>query len=906
LSKQTVVSRFLVALLAVLAGASLLAAESTAKPKRSKPVKVTVVKVTTANQQQLLKQKKLAVKVKSTGKASPRISAVSAGKSGYFKAVTVKFKRKGVKTVKLALTAAGRSRLGKCGAKAVTVKAAYKRGSGKKKKKAKASRKKTLAKWAGNGSCAKYVSVDLGKDPEHCDFMDTTACLQPWPNDYYTVSDSSTLTGRRLALDPESTPENTDGKHVDVTDINRADGFSPGNLIVLKVPGLDTPTAFKNNDFVTLNDLHAYADPNQRVLLVDADTGERQPIWVELDANPTSTDPSGDDPGGINVNPSNTGPVNLIVRPAENLEWGHRYIVAFRDLKDANGATIESPLGFRVYRDGLDTRQPVVEQRRSHMDSVIDSLASKAGVDRSSLYMAWDFTVASRQSVTGRALQIRDDAFARLGDHDLSDQVIEGESPDVQVTYVCDRYENPDPGHPASDGCKGGPNAPSGADKRPDVPGSDIIRVVDGYLKDVPCYLNQNGCPPGSTFDFKPDGSIDFNPSYKMDVPFRCFVPSSVQPGGEGTTVLPGQAGVYGHGLLGDLNQVTSAGPVNVGNQGGSVWCGANWDGFSTADLVAAVFPALSDMSNFPKMVDRMLQGFVNFMMVQRAMIHPDGFAAQPAFQLDGDGAGGNPPVSVIDVADSPHTRGIYYGLSQGGIMGGALMALTPDSDYGVLGVPGMNYSTLLRRSVDSDRYFKTDGIGLYAHYTNQHEIPLLLSVIQLLWDRGEANGYANNMTADPLPNTPEHRVLMEVAYGDHQVTNYSAEVEARTIGAGVYSPALNTGRHWDVDPFLGMDQVKSFPHSGDSMLVYYDSGPTDFTGNMGQGIGKPPIEEMPPRTEWGYGRDTHEDPRRSPDGIQQAATFLENGTVISCKVTTPFPTDDAHCYANGYTGPTP
>ena len=140
--------------------------------------------------------------------------------------------------------------------------------------------------------------------------MDTTVCLQPWPNDYYMKDDASTPTGKRLDIAPGATPENTDGTHIAVTDINRGDGFSPGNLIVLKVPGLDTPAAFANNDFVTLSDLHAYDDPAQRVMLIDAATGERQPIWTELDANPTSTDPGEDDPGGINTNPSNTTPVS--------------------------------------------------------------------------------------------------------------------------------------------------------------------------------------------------------------------------------------------------------------------------------------------------------------------------------------------------------------------------------------------------------------------------------------------------------------------------------------------------------------------------------------------------------------------------------------------------------------------
>lgn len=904
MTKHTFARRIIVALLVLIAGAAAFSSGAAAKGKGKAKVKVTVV---TKNQAALLKSNKLVVKVRANRAVKMKVRAAGAGKASAFKKKTVRLKRKGVKTVRLRLTKSGRKLLGKCGAKTVKVTATYRKG----KRRAKSVRKKRLAKWAGNSSCDRgpeYVTVDLGDSPERCDFLDQTVCLQPWPNDYYAKDDPSTPTGKRLDLHVESTPANTAGTNIDVTDINRGDGFSPGNEIVLKIPGLDTPAAFEKNGFVSLEDLHAYSAPDQRVLLIDAETGERQPIWAELDANPTTVDPTynGDDlisEGGINAEPGRNQAVNLIVRPARNLDWGHRYIVAFRNLVDADGRAIEAPLGFRVYRDGLPTRQSLVEERRPHMDSVIGDLSSKAGVDRSSLYMAWDFTVASQESVTGRALSIRDDAFARYGDNNLANRVIEGQSPDVVVDYVCDRYENPNPNAPVQDGCKNGPNAPSGADTRPGVPGSDLIRVIDGHIAGAPCYLNQNGCPPGATFDFKADGSIDWNGSYTVDIPFRCFIPTAVQPGGEGTEVFPGQAGIYGHGLLGDRNQIDSAGPVNVGNEGGSVWCGADWDGFSTGDLLS-VIEALGDMSKFPKMADRMLQGFVNFMLIQRAMIHEDGFAAEPAFQLDPDGPGPEAAVSVIDVDAFPNTRGIYMGISQGGIMGGALMALTPDSDYGVLGVPGMNYSTLLRRSVDSDRYFKTDGFGLYNNYPDEHERPVLLSLVQLLWDRGEANGYANNMTTDPLPGTPQHRVMLRVGYGDHQVSNYAAEVEARTIGAAAYDPALNPGRHWDVDPFLGMEKVSSFPSGGRSWLVYYDSGPVDFHGDRGIGIGKPPIENVPPRSEWGFGRDPHEDPRRSPDGIKQATRFLVDGTMLSCEATSPVPAGDAHCYANGYTGP--
>jgi hypothetical protein len=136
-------------------------------------------------------------------------------------------------------------------------------------------------------------------------------------------------------------------------------------------------------------------------------------------------------------------------------------------------------------------------------------------------------------------------------------------------------------------------------------------------------------------------------------------------------------------------------------------------------------------------------------------------------------------------------------------------------------------------------------------------------------------------------------------------VANVTAEVEARTIGASIYSPALNSGRHWEANPFSGLSLSTSFPTTGESMLVYYDSGPPTWFGPNGQGIATPPNENVPPREEWGFGGDPHEHPRRSPDGIRHAVTFLEDGTVESCETITPSP-GDAHCYANGWSGPAP
>src|SRR3546814_11295008 len=70
-----------------------------------------------------------------------------------------------------------------------------------------------------------------------------------------------------------------------------------------------------------------------------------------------------------------------------------------------------------------------------------------------------------------------------------------------------------------------------------------------------------------------------------------------------------------------------------------------------------------------------------------------------------------------------------------------------------------MNYSTLLNRSLDWEGAY---GELAYAFYPTKAEQQLLFALLQMLWDRGEANGYAQHMTADPLPGTPAKQVLLD------------------------------------------------------------------------------------------------------------------------------------------------
>ena len=164
-----------------------------------------------------------------------------------------------------------------------------------------------------------------------------------------------------------------------------------------------------------------------------------------------------------------------------------------------------------------------------------------------------------------------------------------------------------------------------------------------------------------------------------------------------------------------------------------------------------------------------------------------------------------------------------------------------------------------------------------------------------MLWDRGEANGYAHHMTDDPLPNSPAHQVLLHPAFGDHQVANVAADTEARTIGASAYRPALYPGRSPDVEPLFGIPTAPA-GFTG-SAIVYWDGGPLGrMVNGEERGTPAPPTGNVPPRV----GKDPHSYPRADPKARQQKSDFLSIGGMLTN------PCGTGPCYADGFMGPGP
>jgi hypothetical protein len=672
------------------------------------------------------------------------------------------------------------------------------------------------------------AAAELPTEPK-CEFIaspGSSECMLPFPDDYYTKADPTSPTGRRIDFRELATPTNAEQQHIEVAPYNTGDGFSPGSVIALKVPGIETAADVKAMHAVPINHIGKYQGATTPVVVIDASTGQRWPIWVEIDST---------------VKPEKA---NLEIHPAVNFTSGDRYIVALRNLKNAKKQHLQAPQGFRTYRDNLPSSEEKVNERRPHFEEIFSTLEG-AGIARSSLYLAWDFTVASDENNTGRELSMRNAAFSTLGDSNLADGVVEGSSPTFTVTETTNE---PNPG--------------------------EIARRVKGTVV-VPCFLFPS-CAPGGTMLLDSEGHPIQNGVWPAN--FDCIIPASVASG-------PGEAArpsLYGHGLFGDASEVGSGPQRSLSQAHKIVQCATDEIGMSESDIPSVV-QALQNLSAFPKITDRLQQGLLDELYLGRAMISPGGFTTNAAFHQDGTTA----TPSVLDISH------LYYnGNSQGGIMGGALTAVSPDFTRASLGVPAMNYSVLLPRSVDFDEFSAI----LYPSYPDEEARPLTFDMMQLLWDRGEPDGYAARMTTDPLPDTPAHQVLLDIAFGDHQVTDYQADVEARTIGASAHKPVLYKGRWPNTNVLWDVPKISGYPYTG-SAAYYWDIGPVrESSPGSGKFIGTepPPYENLPNRT----GEDPHGAPRAAPAEQQLVSDFFEGAIQKTDKC------GNMPCYAGSFTGP--
>ncbi len=740
-----------------------------------------------------------------------------------------------------------------------------------------------------------------------CDPLDPAHCLMPFPSNYFTKSVDSGIqaqgTGLQIDFNPLGMPRNIEGKPIDPTEWNRNDGFSPGQLITTYVPGLATNPDGTIPGAPRLTHLSESLDTiNSSVLVLNASTGEPHPVWAEIDQNAGYLLPANKE-----ANPARPKRPALLIRPATNFDEGERYIVVLKNLPGSeNGQPLKPQAAFQACLDQLEI--PVIEDRCDYLrDKVFGAIESAGIAIDDSLYLAWDFTVASTENNVGRLRHMRDVAFASLGqeENEIGEITDLGRAPAFSITRVID---NPKTGIAKQvEGTITVPSFVAPADPAP----------LDGPLASAPFFCSQlqqpemiEGCkamwdalddgvgiadggsiPPNRLFYQPTDfGASPDNQHYGDGLPdtvgsmttrFTCMIPEKAAPD------TPARPSIYGHGLLDGHQAVTYDKVPEFSRDHNMLICGADLFGFSTGD-VPNVLSVLTDLSHFPVIPDASQQGLLNYMFLARALRHPHGLSAHEAFQVNGR--------PVFD------NREVFYdGNSQGGIIGGAVVALSKDVRRGVLGVVGMNYSTLLRRSVDFDSKFDPASPGLppyslplYLSYPDDLDRDIGFSLMQMLWDRSENNGYAHHITNNSALNGPDNQVLLQPAFADHQVTHWSAQVMARTIGTAVNDVYFKRSgaeysygskdlffeqRDPDVEyfwemPLIGRDDLtdptKAYDSAGcvvdcrtdKSALIEFDAGLTDA----------PPIGNVPTSD---HTNDPHGYPRGVVFGMCQKSHFL-------------------------------
>ncbi|MFH1532409.1 MAG: hypothetical protein ABIK09_16920 [Pseudomonadota bacterium] len=476
----------------------------------------------------------------------------------------------------------------------------------------------TLRAWDSAPEAETEAEVRSGDIPAGCNPLASAwDCLLPYPSDFFLVDDASLPSGRRVVITGAARLERPDGKFVEPYLMHPADGFSHHPPILALFPGGVDP-----DDLVFhTGDVAASLGQDCTTVLLEAETGERVLHFAELD-------PRAEDDAHR----------ALLIRPLVRLQNGTRYIVAIRGLRDQDGVEIEAPSGFRRIRDGEVAGDPVLGPIAQRYESDLFPALEAAGLDRSGLQLAWDFTTETEEFVTGDMLAIRADLIERL----------EKAPPVVTILSVTDDVND------------------------------RVLREIEGTIR-VPLYVDSD--EPGARLNRDAAGHVIA--VGETEVPFSLLIPMSVQdPEGQGSArVLQ-----FGHGFFGGRDEIGSGWLEEFADRFGFVLAAVDWWGMSEEDVEPILDAIIYEPSDLMLFTDRLHQGMANQIALAFALAGP--LAEAPEVWIDG--AAAYDPSQIY-----------FYGVSQGGILAGTYAALAPLTDRVVLGVGGASFTFMMFRSAN-------------------------------------------------------------------------------------------------------------------------------------------------------------------------------------------------------------
>lgn len=559
--------------------------------------------------------------------------------------------------------------------------------------------------------------------PAGCNPLSMDACVLPIPSSVWERADRATVTKVRLNLPEETLPAVTSrGERIPLDP-------TPYNELDGWSPATSVFLTFKEPvnpvNLVRYDNLAASLTPTSSTVILDAETGERVVHWAELDMN--------------DAPPTQRGPTpylgrGLLIRPAGLLKSSHHYIIAITtDLKPASGGTFTPPPAFTALRDDELTDHPVVERLRPRYEGIFATLA-KAGVPKNKLLLAWDFTTGSDDANFRDLLAMRAQALAALGESGIA----------YTITKTT---ESKDPSAPILLKIEGTFTSP-------------LFLEDKGALTRITCVPKVKGDCPIPGLNRGPDG---LPKQYGVwERPFLLLIPRAAI-----LDTLP--VVQFGHGLLGGTAEMLSGYNQRVSQELRFAQVGSPLTGMNAMDI-EAVAAALVNFNRFPAIVRRVQQGLVDWLALARTLKK---IAADPAVQVNG-----RPAFDPQQVH--------YYGISQGGIFGGAYMGFTPDIEKGVLNVGAGAWSLMMNRSTN----WKTYGRIMHTGYASYLDKQIVIVLSQNMWDLVDPIRFAPHLLANPLSATPAKKILYQVAVNDSQVPYQASEKMARAMGIKLIVPS--------------------------------------------------------------------------------------------------------------------
>jgi len=377
-------------------------------------------------------------------------------------------------------------------------------------------------------------------------------CLLPYPTDYFAVADADMPSGRRIELTPAATPKTMDDVSFNFLEAEPTDGASHHMPILALFPeGVDT-----DNLNFHLAGGDASLAPTSPTILMNAETGELIPHWVEPD-----------------VMTGGTAEQALIVRPFVTLEPNTRYIVAFQDLVSAMGTEIQPPMGFAHLRAGQTDGDPVLGPLLKRYTDEIFAPLEEAGIPQDRLQLAWDFTTASEERNTRDMLTIREDIIAAFSET----------GPTVMIDKVLQDHND------------------------------DVAMRVEGRIE-VPLYLESD--EPMARLHRDAKGVVEQNGDHW--VKFTLQVPTTAFP--LDPDYEPARIIQYGHGFFGEREEINWSAMRGFSVERGLVMIAIEWVGMALEDQIALVGAIDKTPAEVFVLVDRLHQAFANQLALSYAI----------------------------------------------------------------------------------------------------------------------------------------------------------------------------------------------------------------------------------------------------------------------------------------------